>query len=112
MWKVGWKEQGYTIKEDLFKVESTNRTIEFVSPKYIKEEISREASVLSDVYTFIGTDVDYQYTIYDEDGVKTNWRLYVSSDSIWIGTYVDNTADGSEIVMYICKLSKLSEWFA
>lgn len=100
------EETKYTIKENLFKIESTDYTVEFSSPKYVKEEISGESSVLSDVYTFIGSDVDYQYTIYDKDGNKTKWRLYVSSDYLWIGTYVDNTADGSEIIMDIYRLSK------
>lgn len=100
------EETRYTIKKDLFKIDSTDKTVEFCSPKYVKEEISSETSVLSDVYTFIGSDVDYQYTIYDKDENKTNWRLYVSSDYLWIGTYADNTADGSEIIMDICRLSK------
>lgn len=100
------EEAKYTIKEDLFKIESTGYAIEFSSPKYVKEEISNESSVLSDVYTFIGSNVDYQYTIYDKDENKTKWRLYVSSDCLWIGTYVDNTADGSELIMDIYRLSK------
>lgn len=100
------EETKYTIKEALFKIESTDYTVEFSSPKYAKEEISNESSVLADVYTFIGSDVDHQYTIYDKDGNKTNRRLYVSSDFLWIGTYVDNTADGSEIIMDIYRLSK------
>ena len=91
------EETKYTIKEALFKIESTDYTVKFSSPKYVKEEISNESSVLADVYTFIGSDVDYQYTIYDKDGNKTKWRLYVSSDCLWIGSYVDNTPDGSEI---------------
>jgi len=48
------------IKEDLFKIEFKGKTIEFLSPEYIKEEIFREASTLSDIYTFIGNDVDCQ----------------------------------------------------
>lgn len=100
------EESKYTIKEDLFKIESTSYTVEFSSPKYVKEEISGKSSVLSDVYTFIGSDVDYQYTIYDKDGNKTKWRLYVSSDCLWIGTYNDNTVNGSEVIMDIYRLSK------
>lgn len=99
------EETKYTIKKTLFKIESTNYTVEFSSPKYVKEEISNESSVLMDVYTFIGSDVDYQYTIYDKDGNKTKWRVYVSSDCLWISTYVDNTSDGSEIIMDIYRLS-------
>lgn len=53
------EETKYTIKDDLFKIESTDYTVEFSSPKYVKEEISNESSVLSDVHTFIGSDVDY-----------------------------------------------------
>ena len=100
------EETKYTIKADLFKIQSAEYTVEFSSPKYVNEKIPSESSVLSDVYTFIGNDVDYQYPIYDKDGNRTIWRLYVSSDCLWIGTYVDNTADGSEIIMDIYKLSK------
>lgn len=100
------EESKYTIKEDLFKIESTSYTVEFSSPEYVKEEIPKESSELSDVYSFIDSDVDYQYTIYDKDGNKTKWRLYVSSDCLWIGTYNNNTVDGSEVIMYIYRLSK------
>jgi len=96
----------YTIKEDLFKIESTEYTVEFSSPRYVKEEIPKDPSVLSDIGAFISEDVDHQYTIYDKDGNKTKWRLYVSSDYLWIGTYIDNTADGSEIIFDIYKLTK------
>jgi hypothetical protein len=97
----------YTIQADLFKIESKEYTVEFSSPKYVKEKVQKDSSVLSsDIDTLICSDVDYQYTIYDKDGNKAKWRLYVSSDCLWIAAYVDNTADGSEIIMYIYKLSK------
>lgn len=96
----------YTINEDLFKIESTEYTVEYTSPKYVKEKIPNESSVFSDVHTFIGNDVDYQYTIYDQDGNKTMLRLYVSSDCLWISKYNDNTKNGSEVIMYIYRLSK------
>lgn len=100
------EETKYTIKEDLFKIESTEYTVEFSSPKYIKEEIPNDITLSSDIDTLISDDVDYQYTIYDKDGNRTKWRLYVSSDFLWIGTYIDNTADGSEIICDIYKLTK------
>ncbi|HYF81867.1 MAG TPA: hypothetical protein VEB00_02405 [Clostridia bacterium] len=94
----------YTIEADLFKIETSDNTVEISSPNYVKEEIKNDLSTLSDVYTSISDDVKYQYTIYKKDGNKTNWRLYVSSDNVWIGSYVDNTANGTEIIMYIYKL--------
>ncbi len=96
----------YIITEDLFKIDSTDYTFELSSPEYVKEEIPSDPSILSDVHTFIGNYVDYQYTIFDNDGSRTKWRLYVSSDNLWICTYIDNTADGSEVIMDIYKLSK------
>ncbi len=96
----------YTIGADLFKIEASDYTVEINSPNYVKEEIKNDLSALANVYTAISDDVKYQYTIYKKDGNKTNWRLYVSSDNVWIGSYVDNTANGSEIIMYIYKLSK------
>jgi hypothetical protein len=96
----------FTIEADLFKIETSDNTIEINSPSYLKEEIKDSIPTPSDVYAAISDDVKYQYTIYKKDGTKTNWRLYVSSDNVWIGSYVDNTATGSEIIMYIYKLSK------
>lgn len=99
------KGSKYTIKENLFKIESTGYTVEYSSPKYVKEEIPEESTLFSDVYSFLGKDVEYQYTIYNEYENKTMWRLYVSSDSVWIAKYSD-TPGGSEIIMYIYKLSR------
>lgn len=96
----------YIIEADLFKIEASDSTVEINSPSYVKEEIKGSIPTPSDAYATISEDVKSQYTIYKEDGTKTNWRLYASSDNVWIGSYVDNTANGSEIIMYIYKLSK------
>lgn len=96
----------YIIEANLFKIKSLNNNTEISSPQYVKEEVTKQVSPLSDVRTLIGNKVKYQYTIYDKDGNKTNWRLYASSDCLWIASYVDNTANGSEIIMDIFKLSK------
>ena len=94
----------YTIKSDLFKIESKNiyNSVEISSPKYVKEEIPNDVSKLSDIRSFLGKKVESQYTL---DTIHK--RLYVSSDCLWIASYADNTADGSEIIMDIYKLSKI-----
>lgn len=91
----------YTIEADLFKIESAENTVEINSPNYVREEIPNDFTILSDVRSFIGDDVEFQYNIY-----PSHWRLYLSSDCLWIASYTDNTADGSEIIMDIFKLSK------
>lgn len=87
------EETKYTIKEDIFKIESTEYTVEISSPKYVKEEIPKDATLFSDMDTLISDEVDYQYTIYDNEGNRTKWRIYTSSDCLYIGTYIENTAD-------------------
>jgi hypothetical protein len=96
----------YTIKANIFKIKSKDSTTEISSPKYVKEEIPSNVTSFSDVRSFLGNDVKWQYSIYDKDGNKTKWRLYASTDCLWITTYVDNTANGSEIINNIFKLSK------
>lgn len=86
----------YTIEADLFKIETSDKTVEIDSPSYKKEEIEDSILTPSDVYSAMGDDVKHQYTIYKKDGSKTYWRLYVSSGNVWVGSYVDNTANGSE----------------
>lgn len=96
----------YIIEADLFKIESTDNTVEISSPKYVKEKITKKCGLLSDIHSIIGDEALYQYTIYNKDGSKTHWRLYVSSDYIWAAAYSDNTINGSEVIMRIDKLSK------
>lgn len=95
-----------TLEADVFIIEASDNTVKINSPNYVREEIPDDPGLLSDVRPFIGDEVKYQYTLYKKDGSKTNWRLYVSSEHVWIARYADNTADGSEIIMYIYKFSK------
>jgi hypothetical protein len=101
-----FKGSKYTIETDLFKIETPDSTFEIKSPNYVKETIPDDINELSNVRSFIGNDeVEYQYTIYNNDGNKTYWRLYISSDCVWIARYQDNLANGSDIIMNIYKLS-------
>lgn len=86
----------YTIEADLFKIESNNKynRVEISSPNYVREKIPNRS--------IISNKVESQYNI-----DTTHRRLYVSSDSLWIASYVDNTADGLGIIMDIYKLSKI-----
>lgn len=96
----------YIIEADLFKIESKDNPVEISSPNYVKEEIPNGNSTLFDVHTLDGDEIEFQYTIYNKDGSKTYWRLYASSDCLYIASYIDNTANGSEIIKSIYKLSK------
>ena len=96
----------YTIKNDLFKIEFDDATIEIVSPTYTKEELPKLDEMV-DAACVIGNEIEYQYTIYNEDGSNSGWRLYASSDTLWVSSYVDNTADGSEIILFIYKLKPI-----
>ncbi|MDP4088791.1 MAG: hypothetical protein Q8930_05910 [Bacillota bacterium] len=102
----------YTIEADIFKIEAADHVVEINSPKYVKEEVHVDSSKAPDFSALSGTKalienkIKYQYTIYNKDGGKTHWRLYYSSKGLWIASYVDNTADGSEIIMELCKLTK------
>lgn len=99
-------ETKYIIKEDLFKIESGDDTFEISSPEYVKEDVKIDESPLFDDRILQENEIKYQYDIKNKDGSKTNWRLYASSNYLWIASYVDNTANGSEIIMSIFRLSK------
>lgn len=64
----------------------------------MKEKVKFDSSSLIDAHTLQGNEVKYQYAINNENGNKTHLELYVSS-------YVDNTANGSQIIMSIYKVS-------
>ncbi|SHI46607.1 hypothetical protein [Lutispora thermophila] len=87
-------------------MESEDGIVEIKSPDYVKEEVKGNLSALYDADAIDGNKVEWQYTICGKEGNKTYWRLYVSSGYLWIASYVDNTADGSEIIMSIYRLTK------
>lgn len=39
------------------------------------------------------------------DNKNTNYCFYVMDNEVWLASYVDNTADGSEITMMLWKLN-------
>lgn len=94
----------YIIGTDSFRIEYKENNIEIISPKYVIEEIPGKSSLIPDVHSIVGKGVKYQYTIYNKDGSKTGWRLYVSSDYIWVARYI--TAGDIETILEIDKISK------
>ncbi len=96
----------YIIKAGLFRISHTSDPYELIEPVYVKEKIPDDFFLFSDVRSFIGKDVECQYTILMKYGYPTHKRIYVSSDRLWIALFADNTADGSEIIMNIYELTK------
>lgn len=100
----------YTIEPDLFKIEYSDHTFEIKSPNYVEEAISTYE--IDTVRSSIGNDkIVMQYTIYDKDRKNTHWRLYTSSDCVWIALYENerplSTKQGEYYIdMSIYKLSK------
>jgi len=100
-----FKGTKYTIEKDLFKIENPD-LIEIKSPNYVKEAISENITELSNVRSFIGNDeIEYQYTIYNNDGNKTYYRLYILSDCVLIALYQDKPSINGSDIMNIYKLS-------
>ncbi len=104
-------ETRYTIKSDLFKIDSKYNGVEIISPIYVKVEIDNN-SYIYPISILDSKEVNEQYNIFYEDGSATDLRLYVSSDSLWIASYVPIASpivigsSGSEMIVSIYKLSK------
>lgn len=92
----------YKIEADLFTVENL---VEISSPSYVKEDVQFDSSPLFDDQIIRDYGFKYQYDIKDKDGNNTNWRLYVSSECLFVASY-HNSPKGSEVIWKIAKLSK------
>lgn len=100
----------YTISDDGFMIDYPDGD-DYVLPDpiYTKETMTDdmvrtfEHATMEKVSTSEYTQ-KYRYSIYTNDNRKTNFHLYVMDDELWLSSYADNTADKSEIVMYLWKL--------
>lgn len=95
----------YTIEPNLFRIESKEFNVEISSPSYVKEDVQFNSSPLFDDHILQDNRILYQYDINDKDGNKTKWRLYVSSECLFVASY-HTSAFGSEVIWEIAKLSK------
>ncbi len=95
----------YTIEADLFKIDNKDLKVEIHSPSYVKEDVQFDSSALFDDHILQDNGIKYQYDIKDKDGNKTNWRLYVSPECLFVASY-HNSPKGSEVIWEIAKLSK------
>lgn len=95
----------YTIEADLFKIEGKDSNVEISSPSYVKEDVQFDSSPLFDVHILQDNGFKYQYDIRDKDGNKTNWRLYVSHECLFVASY-HNSSYGSEVIWEIARLYK------
>lgn len=103
--KERMKDSKYIIQEDLFKVQTSEFTIEVISPKYVKEEINPDSLALFDTNFFRKNNIKAQYSIYDQDGNITNSILFVSPNDLWIATNTNIAPNGQLVIFYIFKLS-------
>jgi hypothetical protein len=95
----------YTVAADLFAIRGANLDISINAPVY-------EPCALPDQKEFfIGErlnewitqyKIDAAYKVFTSDGGKVHWKIFTSSACpglLWLGDYVDNTANGAEIVV-------------
>lgn len=96
----------YIINEDVFKVEGSDYIVEIVSPGYVEDDDLYESPLLFGLDDFF-KKTENRYVVVDSDDNETDWRIYTSSDSIWISSRVNNAPNGSLIIFEIYKLKPL-----
>jgi hypothetical protein len=99
----------YIISKDTFEITSSVNSYIILEPIYEKKEMKEEM-----IRAFSNAELEtialdaykekYQYSIYDKDNNKINFYLYAMDGELWLASYVDNTANNAEIIMYIYKL--------
>lgn len=99
----------YTIQKDIFKIISTENQYEILNPTYIKEKINNEIIQSFNFGVFNSVSIEeykekYRYTIYTKNNQKSNYYIYSLDNELWIASYVDNTANKKDLIMYIFKI--------
>ncbi|HWT26675.1 MAG TPA: hypothetical protein VN131_01935 [Mobilitalea sp.] len=102
----------YIINEKQFK----NDAVDITQPIYKKVKIGDSlVNKLKDStfgYLSLGSlsvyKDKYQYLIYDNDE-KLMYYIYSMDDEVWVASYIDNTVDKSDVIMYIYRLKKTKD---
>ncbi len=100
----------YIISNELFEIDYPDEDdYKIRNPKYTEEKMTDDMIRAFEKSTMTRVSISeykekYRYTIYTEENIKTNFYLYALDGQLWLSSYADNTADKSEITMYIWKL--------
>ncbi len=100
----------YTIQKDIFSISSKDNQYEILNPTYIKEKIDDNIiqdfnnAVFKDSISFNEYKEKHRYTIYSKNKQKAKYYLYSLDNELWIASYVDNTANKQDIIMYIFRI--------
>ena len=106
----GMKGSICIVSNELFKIDYSNEDdYEIQNPNYTEEKMTDDMTQAFEESTMSKVSISeyrekYRYTIYTEEDIKINYYLYVLDGQLWLSSYADNTADKSEIAMYIWKL--------
>ncbi len=97
----------FIIKEKEFKVITPESTYENTKPSYETRKMEEELidqfqKATSDMVAITDYKYKYQYEVYD-DKAKTNYRIYLMDDELWIAAYTV-TASGEETILDLIRL--------
>jgi hypothetical protein len=99
----------YEISKDSFRVISDSDTYEIEDPTYETIKMNEEQvkvfhdSVLNSI-SLKDYKYKYQYDIYDKEGNKSNYRIYLMDDELWLASYL-LTSSEEEYIFDICSLN-------
>ena len=106
------REARCIIGADHFSIDNAKEKVpyEVTNPIYVKSELTEKMAADFEESTFgkisvADYSVKHRYKIMTEDNQSTNYCFYVMDSELWLATYADNTADGSEITMALWKLN-------
>lgn len=103
------KGTSVTIADDLFYVGDggvliSDPTYEAISMDDVMMSSLKEATWSQEGDAPINPSM--RYKVLDGRGRSSGFYIYTSGSSVWIAKYVDNTANGQDIITYIYTLSK------
>ncbi|QOX64983.1 M56 family metallopeptidase [Anoxybacterium hadale] len=105
------KEAQCIIGTERFSIDNPNENnhYEIASPIYIKSEFTEQMTADFEKSTFQKISIKkykekYRYNVFTGDHKNTNYCFYLMDNELWLASYADNTADGSEIIMTLWKL--------
>lgn len=99
----------YIIQKDVFKITPTDNQFEILNPTYKKEKINSDTVEDFNKAVFNAVSIEeykekYKYTIYTKNNQKVKYYLYSLDNELWIASYVDNTANKQDLIMYIFQI--------
>lgn len=101
----------FTFQKNLFEIDSPDKNFRIQDPVYKVEKMDGALTESFEKAAFGMLPIEnmrdkIRYTVFDGNKEETGFYVFLMDTEVWLASYTDNTADDSDVFLYVYQIKK------